>query len=44
MGFSHTSPKATHVLQYMRDTVGLNMYETLRKMLKQAEHIFDPFE
>ena len=25
-------------------TVGLNMYETLMKMLEQAEHIFDTFE
>ena len=24
-------------------TVGLNMYETLKKMLTQAEHIFDTF-
>ena len=25
-------------------TVGLNMYETLMKMLEQAKHIFDTFE
>ena len=25
-------------------TVGLNMYETLKKMLEQAKHIFDTFE
>ena len=25
-------------------TVGLNMHETLKKMLAQAEHIFDTFE
>ena len=25
-------------------TVGLNMWETLKKMLEQAEHIFDTFE
>ena len=29
---------------YSLGTVGLNMYETLKKMLGQAEHIFDTFE
>ena len=35
-----TPPPRPHMFY----TVGLNMYETLRKMLKQAEHIFDTFE